>query len=83
MDIRITPAGSMEAIGENGNWQPVPKAAADEILRCHARLEIDHVFQMDAYNNLVRVEIPLEGRLFQTDGIDCRDATITEIEHGN
>lgn len=37
-DIRITPGGSMEAIGDNGCWQSVPKAAADEIMYLRRRL---------------------------------------------
>ena len=37
-EVRITPAGSMEAINGNGAWQSVPKAAADRIEALEAAL---------------------------------------------
>lgn len=37
-DIRMTPGGSMEAIGSGGSWQSVPKAAQQEIERLRKRL---------------------------------------------
>lgn len=63
---------------------PVIAAYAAEIDRCHARLEIDHHFVMspnkptDTVDDLVRVEIPMAERGNEPDGIECRDATITE-----
>lgn len=61
-------------------------AQAAEIARCHARLEIDHHFVLhpdrptDTVDDLVRVEIPMAERSGEIDGIECRDATITELE---
>lgn len=37
-EIRITPGGTMEAIGSDGVWQTVPKAAQDEIEELRRRL---------------------------------------------
>lgn len=55
--------------------------AIDEIERCHARLEIDHVFVMHPdTNELVRQEVPYEDRMDMSDGISCRDATISILE---
>lgn len=61
-----------------------------EIQRCHERLEIDHEFvvrsdydpEIHKLNDdaLVKKEIPYEDRAEQIDGIECRDATITELQ---
>lgn len=37
-DIRITPGGTMEALGAGGKWQTVPKAAQEEIEELRRRL---------------------------------------------
>lgn len=56
--------------------------AEKEVERCHARLEIDHHFVMSGNDDddLVRVEIPLEDRQHEIDGIECRDATIKMLD---
>lgn len=52
-----------------------------EIERCHARLEIDHIWQAPVDGGeLVRVEIPYPDRKSEVDGIECRDATISGLE---
>lgn len=53
-----------------------------EVDRCHARLEIDHQFLLsgDGGEDLVRVEVPIDQRANQIDGIEARDATIAELE---
>lgn len=41
------------------------------------RLEIDHYFTVDEMTGeKIRVEVPPDDRVFQYDGIECRDATI-------
>ncbi|MCW5720761.1 MAG: hypothetical protein KIS86_06425 [Devosia sp.] len=54
----------------------------EEVERCHARLEIDHEWVVGGNDDsgLERREIPIEERASQIDGIECRDATITELE---
>jgi len=51
-----------------------------EVVRCHARLEIDHVFRMppDAEDgdDLIREDVPMSERAEMVDGIACRDETI-------
>ncbi len=74
--IRLIEGGIMEAVGSNGRWMRVPEAAADEIQRCHERLEIDRIFKLGGE----REDVPLEERLSMPDGIECRDATISLIE---
>lgn len=54
-------------------------AAANEIERCHARLEIDHVGVMRG-DEIVRRAVPYAERFDLPDGIDCRDATIDLLE---
>ena len=53
-----------------------------EIARCHARLEIDHVFVADG-DGLKRQDIPCAERATATDGITCRDETIKQLERVN
>jgi hypothetical protein len=50
--------------------------------RCHARLEIDHVWVMgdNDDSDLERRDIPLAERGEIPDGIECRDATIAVLE---
>ena len=50
--------------------------------RCHARLEIDHVWVMGGNDDcdLERLDIPLDKRDIQIDGIEARDATISVLE---
>ena len=50
-----------------------------EITRCHARLEIDHVFRLKD-GKLIRVEVPMAERLSIPDAVTCRDATIDEFD---
>jgi hypothetical protein len=47
--------------------------------RCHARLEIDHAFKLEG-DELVRFELPLAERSEYPDAVECRDATIAELE---
>lgn len=56
-----------------------------EVARCHARLEIDHHYVMDdtTEDGMRRVEIPYHERAAQIDGIECREATIEELERVN
>ena len=54
-------------------------AAADEIERCHARLEIDHCHKTVG-EALHRVEIPYSERTAFPDAVTCRDATIELLE---
>ncbi len=63
-----------------GNQSDALRFAVREIMRCHARLEIDHYFTMDQFNELVRVEIPYDERSTWTDGVECRDVTISMLE---
>ncbi len=55
-----------------------------EIERCHARLEIDHVFVVpqgaSALTDLVREEVPYQQRLTMLDGITARDSEIAILE---
>lgn len=53
-----------------------------EVERCHARLEIDHEWVMGGNDDsdLECLEIPFAERANQIDGIECRDATIHELE---
>ena len=76
MDIRITSGGEMEAKNEQGAWVQVPKAAADEIHRCHDRLEIDRVYNIEGERQIVS----FEARLRLPDGIEARGLTISLIE---
>lgn len=50
-----------------------------EVDRCHARLEIDHVFVAEG-DELVRREVPMNERLSIPDAVECRDATISVFE---
>ncbi|MGR3813791.1 MAG: hypothetical protein ACU0AU_06845 [Cognatishimia activa] len=54
-------------------------AAADEIERCHARLEIDHEFELVGAD-LVKRAIPYADRKNTMDAVECRDMTITMLE---
>lgn len=56
-------------------------AAQAEVARCHTRLEIDREFiaDLDAGVTIER-PVPMEARLSQPDGIECRDTTISELE---
>lgn len=54
-------------------------AAADEIERCHSRLEIDHEFVMRG-DGLERRAVPYNRRHEQPDAVECRDATIQFME---
>ena len=56
-------------------------AAADEIERCHVRLEIDHCFKhVTGTTEPLRYEIPYQERGAFPDAIDCREATISLME---
>ncbi len=69
------------ATGNSPNAARLYREARLEIERCHARLEIDHHFVLPYANaEIVRRETPWNDRLSMPDGIDCRDATIAEIE---
>lgn len=50
-----------------------------ELARCHARLEIDHLYRLED-NKLVRFEVPMADRLLIPDAVTCRDATIQEFD---
>lgn len=50
-----------------------------EVARCHARLEIDHVFVAEG-DDFVRREVPMNERLSLPDAVECRDATISILE---
>ena len=50
-----------------------------EVARCHARLEIDHIYQVEV-DGMVRREIPYEERTKYPDGIDCRNETIKLLQ---
>ncbi|MGR3815186.1 MAG: hypothetical protein ACU0AU_13905 [Cognatishimia activa] len=54
-------------------------AAADEIERCHERLEIDHEFELVG-EDLVKGAIPYAVRKDATDAVECRDMTISMLE---
>lgn len=53
-----------------------------EVKRCHARLEIDHVFQLNG-EEMERVEVPMGERSSIPDGIENRDCTIEILEDNN
>lgn len=55
------------------------EALRAEVARCHARLEIDHVYVADG-DELVRREVPMDERLSMPDAVECRDATISILE---
>jgi len=48
--------------------------------RCHERLEIDYVWQLGASGEFEKTAVPLEERGRTPDGIECRDATISELQ---
>lgn len=50
-----------------------------EIYRCHARLEIDHVYRV-VDGGTVREDVAYADRGNVPDGIECRDATIGLLE---
>lgn len=50
-------------------------ALLDEIDRCHARLEIDHVWHATSGGD-IPVRVPYSDRAGMPDGIECRDETI-------
>lgn len=54
-------------------------AAADEIERCHERLEIDHEFELVG-EDLVKRAIPYADRKTTMDAVECRDMTISMLE---
>lgn len=59
--------------------------AVEEIQRCHERLEITHVYEMDFGSatddaSLLRKDVPYAERKEMTDGIECRDLTIAMLE---
>lgn len=54
-------------------------AAADEIERCHRRLEIDRMWKLGPDGG-VPVTIPYAERASFPDGITCRDETISLLE---
>jgi hypothetical protein len=60
-------------------------AAAAEIERCHARLEIDHHYVLDKTqpNGFRRIETPYKDRATFPDAVACREATIKELERTN
>lgn len=61
---------------------PLFNAAADEIQRCHERLEIDHCFlHVRNVKKLSRRENPYQERGAFPDAIDCRDAKIALLEN--
>ncbi len=51
----------------------------EEIDRCHHRLEIDFKWELDAENNLVKVQIPMENREKVSDAVDKRNELIKLI----
>ena len=73
-DDLITDLRIAAAIG-GPNARKLYLAAADEIERCHARLEIDHEFVVKG-DDLVRRAVPYHLRREQPDAVECRDATI-------
>ena len=50
-------------------------ALLDEIDRCHARLEIDHVWHSTS-GGVIPVRVPYSDRAGMPDGVECRDETI-------
>jgi hypothetical protein len=58
------------------------REAEEEIARCHARLEIDHVYVMGDTpdHDIVRQEVPMNERQNIPDAVECRDATIALLE---
>lgn len=54
-------------------------ALISEIDRCHARLEIDHVYRL-VDGKGVHESVPYTDRRTVPDGITCRDATINLLE---
>lgn len=54
-------------------------AAANEIERCHARLEIDYEFVL-VRGELVKVPITYAARKDATNAVECRDMTISMLE---
>lgn len=50
-------------------------ALLDEIDRCHARLEIDHVWHATSGGD-IPVRVTYSDRVGMPDGIECRDETI-------
>ena len=72
------------ASGNSPNACRLYREARLEIERCHARLEIDHHFVMPSSGTApVRRETPWCDRASMPDAVECRDATIAEIENGN
>ncbi len=68
--------------GDGGFSGAVVRMAA-EIARCHARLEIDHVFVMgpgDMDGPATRKEVPMVKRADMFDAVDSRDADIEMTE---
>ena len=57
-----------------------------EVRRCHARLEIDHAWrpardgETPERDGMMREPIPYDRRASETDGIECRDATIAQLQ---
>ena len=71
------------ATGNSPNAARLYREARLEIERCHARLEIDHHFVLPyASEQPIRRETPYADRLSMPDAVECRDATIAEIERG-
>lgn len=58
------------------------EALTAEVERCHARLEIDHMWQANDTDPMlsVCVDVPMEERSSVPDAVRCRDATIQLLE---
>lgn len=65
----VNPASAADLFAENERLKV-------EVARCHARLEIDHVFVSKGGGPLERQDVPVDQRLGIPDGIECRDETI-------
>lgn len=52
--------------------------AAEEIERCHARLEITHVYRLgqNGVDDFIRMDVPYKNRFALPDAIEARDVTI-------
>jgi len=69
----------------NANLARMLEEAAEEIERCHVRLEIDHVYRLggsDEDDDYIRVNVPYEERMVVPDAVDARDMTISCMKKG-
>lgn len=73
---------ALDAIAEKEAAEARLREAEEEIARCHARFEIDHVYVLGETpdRDFVRQEVPMNERQNIPDAVACRDARITLLE---